>query len=143
MPQPHASRKPGRLSWLALLGLDGTAAHWRSLLGEGRLAAQDRLALAQLEWAEEKRRLAVLAALALVCFALLVAALVAVSLALLVQFWDTPARTLVAWLLAGGWLLLCAVAAALLLARLRRASRAFALTRHELCQDWQTFKEGL
>lgn len=113
------------------------------MLGEGRQAAQDRLTLAQLEWAEHKRHLALLALLALACAMLLLLGLVALSAALLVQFWDTPARTLVAWLIAGGWLLLCAIAALLLLSRLRRAGQAFALTRHELRQDWQTFRERL
>lgn len=141
MEQPQTPPKRKRLNWLALLGLDATATHWRRLLAEGRVAARDRLELAQLEWAAYQRHLAWVAVLALLCAVLLLVGLIALSAALLVQFWDTPARTLVAWLLAAGWLLLCAITAALLLARLRSAHPAFALTRHELCQDWRAVRE--
>ena len=72
-----------------------------------------------------------------------VIALLLLSLAVLVQFWDSPQRVLVAWLLAGGWLLAWVAVAVALVSIGRQAGNAFALTRRELQQDWRTIKEQL
>ena len=74
---------------------------------------------------------------------LTVVALTLLSVALLVQFWDSPHRTLVAWLLAVGWLLAWGVALAALVRVANAASNAFALTREELVRDWREIKEQL
>lgn len=131
------------MNWLALLGLDAWLARWRLLLAEGAMAAEDRLALARLEWLEQKRHLRRLLLLAVSVIALTVVALLVLSLALLVQFWDSPQRTLVAWLLAGAWSVVWIGAVLALLSAVRQASRAFTLTRQELHKDWQTIKEQL
>lgn len=131
------------MNWLALLGLDAWLARWRLVLAEGAMAAEDRLALARLEWLEQKRHLRRLLLLAVSVIALTVVALLVLSLALLVQFWDSPQRALVAWLLAGAWSVVWIGAVLALLSAVRQASRAFTLTRQELHKDWQTIKEQL
>lgn len=131
------------MNWVSLLGLDGWIARWRANVIEGAIAAEDRITLARLEWAEQKRRLAQLAVLAVVFGVLAVVALLLLSLAVLVQFWDTPQRALAAWLLAGGWTLACAAVLAALVSLARRAGNAFALTRQELSQDWRVIKEQI
>jgi len=65
------------------------------------------------------------------------------SVAVLVQFWDTEHRVMVAWLLFGGWLAILAIALWQLLAAVRRLARPFILTRNELSQDWQALKKRL
>lgn len=131
------------MNWLSLLGLEDWVARWHASALDGAIAMEDRMELAQLEWQEQKRRLQQLLLLGLAAFGLTVVALVALSLAVLVQFWDAPQRTLVAWLVAGVWLLVWGCAVALLLSLLRRCGRGFALTRRELAQDWRDIKERL
>ncbi|GAD24171.1 phage holin family protein [Acidovorax sp. MR-S7] len=131
------------MNWLSLLGLDGWLARWRAAVIEGAIAAEDRMELARLEWADQKRRVAQMVALAIVLGALAVVALLLLALAVLVQFWDTPHRTLVAWLLAGGSVVACGVVVACLMSTVRQAGNAFALTRRELANDWQVIKEQL
>lgn len=132
-----------RVNWAALLNLQGLAGRWRSAMGEGATAVEDRMELARLEWADHKRRLALLALLLVVFGVLAVVALLLLSAAVLVQFWDTPQRALVAWLLAGLWLVACGAVFAVLLSMARQAHSAFALTRRELAQDWRVIKEQL
>lgn len=131
------------MDWISLLGIGGWTAHWRAVAAEGALAAEDRLALARLEWADQRRRLLWLALLLALFGALALVALVALSAAILVQFWESPQRVLVAWLLAAGWLLACAAALAALLALARRARGMLPLTRGELAKDWRAIKEQL
>jgi uncharacterized membrane protein YqjE len=133
----------GRINWTSLLNLQGLAVRWRAAISEGAAAAEDRMALARLEWAEHKRRLALLALLLVVFGALAVVALLFLSAAVLVQFWDTPQRALVAWVLAGVWCVACGGVLVALVSLARRARSAFALTRRELAQDWHVIKEQL
>lgn len=131
------------MDWLGVLGLQGLAARWRTAATEGASALEDRVELARLEWAEHRNRL-VLAALLLVVFgALAMVALLLLSLAILVQFWDSPERVTVAWLLAGVWLLGCIAVLVKLMSCMRQARNAFALTRRELAQDWRSLRERL
>ena len=65
------------------------------------------------------------------------------SLAVLVQFWDSEHRQLVAWLLVGGWLLIWGLGLWRLLAAVRQLSSPFRLTRRELRADWQAWKERI
>ena len=132
-----------RVNWAGLLNLQGLAGRWRSAMGEGATAVEDRMELARLEWADHKRRLALLALLLVVFGVLAVVALLLLSAAVLVQFWDTEHRVMVAWLLFGGWLALLAIALWQLLAAVRRLARPFILTRNELSQDWQALKKRL
>lgn len=131
------------MNWFALLGLEGWVARWRANIIEGAIAAEDRLELAKLEWSEQKRRLGRLVVLAVALGGLTVVTLTLLSVALLVQFWDTPHRILVAWLVAGGWLLIWAAVLGTLISTVRQAGNAFALTRRELAHDWREIKERL
>ncbi|MDR6215526.1 phage holin family protein [Paracidovorax wautersii] len=131
------------MNWFALLGLEGWVARWRANIIEGAIAAEDRLELARLEWSEQKRRLGRLVVLAVALGGLTVVTLTLLSVALLVQFWDTPHRILVAWLVAGGWLLIWAAVLGTLISTVRQAGNAFALTRRELAHDWREIKERL
>ena len=88
------------MNWISMLGLEAFVARWRASLIEGAIAAEDRLELAHLEWQEQKRRLRYLLVLTILVAGLTVVALILLSLALMVQFWDTPQRILVAWLVA-------------------------------------------
>lgn len=131
------------MNWLSLLGLEELLARWRSNLIEGVIAAEDRVELARLEWQQLRPRLERLLLLAIVAAGLTVVALVMLSLALLVQFWDTPQRLPVAWLIAGVWAGVWAASVVWLLAMARRAADGFALTRRELAQDWHDIRERL
>ena len=91
------------MNWLSLLGLDALAARWRANVIEGAIAVEDRMSLARLEWNDQKQRLQQMLVLTIVVAGLTVVALIMLSLAVLVHFWDTPHRTLVAWLVAGVW----------------------------------------
>lgn len=131
------------MNWLSLLGLDMLVARWRAAVIEGAIAIEDRVALARLEWQDQKRRLAQVLLLSLAVAGLTVVAFMLLSLAVLVQFWDTPHRVLVAWIVALVWLAGWGVALAVLVSVLRQAGQGFALTRRELAQDWQGVKERL
>ncbi|MFN3436877.1 MAG: phage holin family protein [Acidovorax sp.] len=131
------------MNWLSLLGLDALVARWRANVIEGAIAAEDRMDLVRLEWGDQKQRLQQLLVLTIVVAGLTVVALIMLSLAVLVHFWDTPNRTLVAWVVAGVWTLGWGVALVSLISVAQRASNGFALTRQELAQDWRDIKERL
>lgn len=131
------------MNWLSLLGLEAFAARWRANVIEGAIAAEDRLELARLEWLDQKQRLQQLLVLMIAVIGLTVVALVLLSTAVLVHFWESPHRVLVAWTVAGVWLLAWCSAAYKLVSVMRSAGNAFALTRRELAQDWRDIKERL
>ena len=131
------------MNWMSAIGLDGLTARWRSHLNEGAIAAEDRIALARLEWAAQKKRLQTIMVLGIVMGGLTIVALVLLSLAVLVHFWDSPQRTVVAWVIAGVWLLAWLSTLLVLLSALRKSSNPFALTRAELARDWSALKEKL
>lgn len=131
------------MNWLSLLGLDSLVARWRANVIEGAIAAEDRMNLARLEWQDQKQRLQQLLVLTILLGGLTVVALVMLSLAVLVHFWDTPERTLVAWLVAGLWTLGWGGTLVALISIAKRTGNGFALTRQELAQDWRDIKERL
>ncbi len=131
------------MNWLSLLGLDSLVARWRANVIEGAIAAEDRMSLARLEWQDQKQRLQQLLVLTILLGGLTVVALIMLSLAVLVHFWDTPERTLVAWLVAGLWTLGWGGTLMALIAIAQRAGNGFTLTRQELAQDWRDIKERL
>ena len=131
------------MNWISLLGLDALLARWRASLNEVALAAEDRVDLAQLEWQVHKRSLQTLLILVVALGGLTVVELTVLSIALMVQFWDTAHRNTVAWCLAGGWLLIWVLALWRLLAAVKQLSEPFKLTRSELKVDWKTLKEKL
>lgn len=131
------------MNWISLFGLEAFVARWHAAGLEGVLAAQDRVELAQLEWQEYKRHLRQLLVLGVSVFALTMPVLVVLSMAVMAQFWETPQRLLVVWVVAGVWLLAWAGALLALLAVVRKTHSAFGLTSRELKQDWQDIKEQL
>ena len=131
------------MNWLSLLGLDAFIARWRANVIEGAIAAEDRMDLARLEWQDQKQRLQRLLVLIIVVCVLTLVMLIVVSLAVLVQFWDTPDRVLVAWSVAAVWAVGWVVAVLSLVSLVRQAGSGFALTRRELAQDWRAIKERL
>ena len=131
------------MNWLSLLGLEGLAARWHANVLEAAIAAEDRVDLARLEWQDQKRRLQQLLVLTILVAGLTVVALIMLSLAVLVHFWDTPQRSLVAWVVAGIWVLGWVAALTSLIVVGQRAGNGFALTRRELAQDWRDIKERL
>ena len=131
------------MNWLSLLGLEAFVARWRANVIEGAIAAEDRLELARLEWLDQKQRLQQLLVLLIAVTGLTVVTLVLVSMAILVQFWDTPHRVIVAWVVAGVWLVAWCAAIIKLVSVARSTGSGFALTRRELSQDWRDIKERL
>lgn len=131
------------MNWISLLGLESFVLRWRATAIEGAMAVEDRAELARLEWLDQKRRLRQILLLTIAVAALSVVSFTLLSAALLVQFWETPHRILVAWLVAGGWLVAWAGVLFALMSVLRQAGNAFALTRKELAQDWREIKEQL
>ena len=131
------------MNLISLLGLDSLLERWRANLNEAAIAAEDRVDLAQLEWQQHKRSMQTLAVLAIVLGALTVVVLIVLSMAVLVQFWDSEHRQLVAWLLVGGWVLVWGLGLWRLLAVVNQLSSPFRLTRRELKSDWQALKERI
>lgn len=131
------------MNWLSILGLEALVARWRANVIEAAIAAEDRMDLVRLEWQDQKQRLQQMLVLTIVVAGLTVVALIMLSLAVVVHFWDTPQRTLVAWLVAGLWTVGWAVTLGMLLSVARRAGSGFALTCQELAQDWRDIKERL
>ncbi|RZJ12103.1 MAG: phage holin family protein [Acidovorax sp.] len=131
------------MNWLSILGLEVLVARWRANVIEAAIAAEDRMDLVRLEWQEQKKRLEQILVLTIAVAGLTVVALIMASLAVLVQFWDTPQRTMVAWIVAGVWVAGWAATLLSLVSVAQRARNGFALTRKELAQDWSDIKERL
>lgn len=131
------------MNWMSLLGLDNLSARMRANLNEGAIAAEDRLALARLEWEAQKKRLQAILVLSILMGGITVVALVTLSIAILVQMWDTPQRVVVAWVMAGVWVLAWLAGLSVLVSTLRKSRDPFALTRAELARDWALIKEKL
>src|SRR3989344_2529879 len=131
------------MNWLSLLGLESLVARGRANVIEGAIAAEDRMDLARLEWQDQKQRLQQMLVLTIVVAGLTVVALIMLSLAVLVHFWDTPHRTMVAWLVAAVWTVGWAATLMSLVSVVQKAGNGFALTRRELAQDWRDIKERL
>lgn len=131
------------MNWISLLGLDAWVARWRAAVIELAIAAEDRTDLARLEWVQHKRSMQTVVVLLIALAGLSVVVMLMLSVAVLVQFWDTEHRVMVAWLLFGGWLAILAIALWQLLAAVRRLARPFILTRNELSHDWQALKKRL
>lgn len=131
------------MNWMSLLGLDNLSARMRANLNEGAIAAEDRLALARLEWEAQKKRLQAILVLAILMGGITVVALVMLSIAILVQMWDTPQRVVVAWVMAGVWVLAWLAGLSVLVTTLRKSRDPFELTRAELARDWALIKEKL
>ena len=128
---------------LSLLGLDARIRRLRIAAGEGALAAADRAHLLKLAWHEEKLRMRQLIGLAIAVMGLTTVTVALVSVAVVVQFWDTPYRATAAWVVALVWLVLWLAAVWALLGIVRQSSKAFDPALHELEKDWAWAKQQL
>lgn len=102
--------------------------------------AADRVALAQLEWQDEKRRLARLLVSLLAAVWLAGLAVTFLGALVIIACWDTPWRV---WAAAGVALALClglAWAVAQVQRLLRQGEQSFALLRRELAADLDTLR---
>lgn len=131
------------MNWISFLGLDAWAARSRAALIETALAVEDRADLARLEWQQHKRSLQTLLIVGVVLAGLTVVVLLALTMAVMVQFWDTEHRTTAGWLLAIGWLVVWGLALWRLMVAANQLSQPFEFTRHELMTDWKALKEKL
>ena len=131
------------MNWMSAIGLGNLSARMRASLNEGALAAEDRVSLARLEWNAQKSRLQTIMVLGVLLGGLTIVAMVLLSLAVLIHFWDSPQRPVVAWVIAGVWILAWGAVLAVLLSTLRQSRHPFALTRAELARDWAAIKEQL
>ncbi len=129
------------MNWISLLGLQAYKERCARYAAEGKQAASDRLTLAALEWAEEKKHWQTVLVLVVAALALGVVAMLLVSLAVLVYFWDSPQRVVMAWVIAGVWLFAWLLVAYALRVALRQKRPAFHLTRTELARDWQEWQD--
>ncbi len=131
------------MNWLSALGLDTLIARYRAAVMEAAIATEDRVELAKLEWKLQRNRLQAIAVLAIALGGLTVVAMVLLSLAVLIQFWDSPDRTTVAWVIAAVWVAAWGGVLWALLSALRKSRSPFLQTRAELARDWQSIKEKL
>jgi uncharacterized membrane protein YqjE len=123
-----------------LLGLKSRLRRLRILAGEGALAAEDRAQLLKLAWDEEKKRLGTMLGVAVAVIGLTTVAIALLSVAIVVHFWDTPYRTMAAWVLAFLWVGLWAAAVLTLVGTMRKSS-AFASARQTFERDLEWFHE--
>lgn len=131
------------MNWLSALGLDALVARYRAAVIEAAIATEDRVELAKLEWKVQRDRLQAILVLAIALGGLTVVAMVLLSLAVLIQFWDSPDRTTVAWVIAAVWVAAWSGVLWALLSALRKSRSPFMQTRAELARDWQALKEKL
>ena len=131
------------MNWLSALGLDTLVARYRAAVIEAAIATEDRVELAKLEWKSQRNRLQAILVLTIALGGLTVVAMVLLSFAVLIHFWDSPDRTMVAWVIAAVWVAAWAGVLWALLSALRKSRSPFVQTRAELARDWQNLKEKL
>ena len=122
---------------MSLFGLDARLRRLRIAAGEGALAAEDRVQLVRMAWDDEKQRLKRMLVLVIAVLGLTTVTVALLSVAVVVQFWDTPSRVAAAWLVAGVWIGLWLIAVLALVSTLQSAKSAFAPTRREFERDWE------
>lgn len=131
------------MEWLNLLGLRAFTDRWRALAIEGAIAADDRTTLFGLEFQEYKRGVIIAVSAAMALAVLSIVVLIVLSAAIVVHFWDTPDRSMAAWIVTGVWAVLWCVAAGVLWTLVGKAGNGFSATRRELARDWHEIKERL
>lgn len=126
---------------LSLFGLNGRIRRLRIAAAEGALAAEDRVQLLRMAWEDEKQRLKLMLLLGLAVLGLTTVTVALLSVAVVVNFWDTPHRVTAAWSVAGVWIVLWLAAIVGLLLTLRNASNSFVPARQEFERDWAWARE--
>lgn len=131
------------MEWLSLLGLRAFADRWRALAIEAAIAVDDRSTLFSIEFREYTRGVIIAVSAAIALAALTVVLLIVLSAAIVVQYWDTPDRSVAAWIVTAVWAVLWCAAAGVLWTLLGKAGDGFPATRRELARDWNEVKERL
>jgi uncharacterized membrane protein YqjE len=126
---------------LSLFGLNARIRRLRIAAAEGALAAEDRVQLLRMAWEDEKQRLKLMLLLGLAVLGLTTVTVALLSVAVVVNFWDTPHRVTAAWSVAGVWIALWLAAAIGLLLTMRNASNSFVPARQEFERDWAWAQE--
>ncbi|WP_418120134.1 phage holin family protein [Variovorax sp. 350MFTsu5.1] len=126
---------------LSLFGLNARIRRLRIAAAEGALAAEDRVQLLRMAWEDEKQRLKLMLVLGLAVLGLTTVTVALLSVAVVVNFWDTPHRVTAAWSVAGVWIALWLAAVIGLLLTLRNASNSFVPARREFERDWAWAQE--
>jgi uncharacterized membrane protein YqjE len=123
----------------SVFGLKARLRRLRILAGEGALALEDRTQLLKFALQDERRRLVATLLLMVAVIGLTTVAVALLSVAVVVQFWDSPQRVMVAWLVAALWAGLWIVAMALLAASVRKGSDSFEPARETFQKDLAWF----
>ena len=126
---------------LSLFGLNARIRRLRIAAAEGALAAEARVQLLRMAWEDEKQRLKLMLLLGLAVLGLTTVTVALLSVAVVVNFWDTPHRVTAAWSVAGVWIVLWLAAIIGLLLTLRNASNSFVPARQEFERDWAWAQE--
>lgn len=127
----------------SLFGLKGYLRRLRILAGEGALAAEDRAQLLRFAWQDERKRLQRILGLVIAVIGLTTVAIALLSVAIVVQFWETPYRITAAWLVAAMWVALWLAAVVALMSMLGKASEAFDPAREAFERDLAWIQESL
>ena len=128
---------------LSLLGLDARIRRLKIAAGEGALAVEDRAQLLQMAWQEEKQRLKSTVLLVVAVLGLTTVTVALVSVAVVVNFWDTSYRVTAAWSVAGVWVLLWLAAVLSLIGTLRGAAGTLDTTQKAFERDWEWLQNRL
>ncbi|MGI4776641.1 MAG: phage holin family protein [Janthinobacterium lividum] len=128
---------------LSFLGLDARIRRLKIAAGEGALAVEDRAQLLQMAWQDEKQRLKSTLVLIVIVLGLTTVTVALLSMAVVVNFWDTSYRVTAAWSVAGVWVLLWLGAALSLIGVLKGAAGTLESTREQFARDWDWVQDRL
>jgi len=107
------------------------------------LAAEDRAELLRFAWEDEKKRLRWMLGLVIAAVGLTTIAIALLSVAIVVHFWDTPHRSVAAWLVAAVWVGLWLVSVIALLSMTGKSSSAFEPVLREFERDRAWLRQSL
>ena len=128
---------------MSFLGLDARIRRIKIAAGEGALAVEDRAQLLQMAWQEEKQRLKSTVLLVVAVLGLTTVTVALLSVAVVVNFWDTSYRVTAAWSVAGVWVLLWLAAVLSLISSLRGAAGTLDATQKQFERDWEWLQNRL
>ncbi|WP_431273122.1 phage holin family protein [Variovorax ureilyticus] len=127
----------------SLFGIKSQLRRLRILVGEGALAAEDRVELLRFAWEDEKKRLRWMLGLVIAVVGLTTIAIALLSVAIVVHFWDTPHRAAAAWLVAAVWMALWLASVVALLSMTGKSSLAFEPVVREFERDRAWLRQSL
>ena len=126
---------------LSLLGLERPLRRLRIAAGEAAIAAEDRAALLRVAAADAVGRLKWMAGLSVALLWLTTMVVALLCVAIVVQYWDTPYRTTVAWTIAIVALVLWLASALGLWLSLKYLGHDVTVTRREFERDWRAVRQ--